>query len=67
MDYMKNFVKNFNAFKGEKSTNEIAKECGIPQQTLSRYLTLKSEIKITNLCILADYFDTTIDELIGRK
>jgi len=66
MDYMTKFIENFNFLKGNKSTNEIAKECGIPQQTLSRYLTLKSEIKLNNLCILADYFAVSIDELVGR-
>lgn len=67
MDYMNNIIKTINQLKGDKSISEIAKECKIPQQSMSRYMLNKNEIKVNNLCALADYFDITLDELVGRK
>ncbi len=67
MEYKEIFANSFKEKKLSKSTNQIAKECGIPQQTLSEYENANREIKLTNLWILADYFDITVDELIGRK
>ena len=45
----------------------VAKEIGIPQQTLSRYLHGKREIGIENLCKIADHFDIDLDLLTGRR
>jgi len=52
---------------GQKSISRVAKEIGIPQQTLSRYILKQREIGIENLCKLADYFDVSVDYLVGRK
>ena len=52
---------------GEKSVSQIAKEIGIPQQTLSRYLLCQREIGLENLCKIADYFDEDLDYITGRK
>lgn len=65
--YKEIFAKNLYYLKGDKTLDEIARDTGIPQQTLSRYLSAKSEIKIYNLCVLADYFDIDLDTLVGRK
>lgn len=64
--YISAFSQNLNSLLGEMSITEFAKKVGIPQQTLSRYLLCQREITLTNLCKIADYFDETIDFLIGR-
>ena len=65
--YMKNLSDNLKELMGDMSTKERAKRVNIPQPTLSRYLSCKRQITLDNLIILADYFDTDIDILIGRK
>ncbi|MBR1983466.1 MAG: helix-turn-helix transcriptional regulator [Clostridia bacterium] len=49
------------------SISEFSSRVGIPQQTISRYLLCQREVSISNLWKIADYFDETIDYLIGRK
>lgn len=61
------FSKNLKMLIGEMSITEFAKKVDIPQQTISRYLLCQREISLTNLCKIADYFDESIDFLIGRK
>ena len=64
---MKNLSDNLKELMGDMSTKELAKRVNIPQPTLSRYLSCKRQITLDNLIILAEYFDTDIDILIGRK
>lgn len=45
---------------------EIAAVLGIDQRVYSNYETGKREIPVHLLIILADYYDTTIDYLVGR-
>ncbi|MCL2847781.1 MAG: helix-turn-helix domain-containing protein [Firmicutes bacterium] len=45
----------------------VAKEIGIPQQTISRYLLCQREIGLENLVKIADYFNEDLDYLTGRK
>ena len=40
---------------------------GIAQSTISSWLNGRMDPILTNLWILADLFDYTIDELVGRK
>ena len=61
------FAKNLKILMGEMSVSELARQVGIPQQTLSRYLLCQREITLSNLCKIADYFNEDIDYLIGRK
>ena len=61
------FANNLKYFIGDKSISEFAKNVGIPQQTISRYLLCQREISLSNLCKIADYLDEEIDYLIGRK
>lgn len=61
------FAKNLKMLMGEMSVSELARQVGIPQQTLSRYLLCQREITLSNLCKIADYFNEDIDYLIGRK
>ena len=48
------------------SQNEMAKKLGIPHTTLFNYEASKSEPNIETLIKLADFFNITIDELVGR-
>ena len=45
---------------------EIAAILGIDQRVYSNYEIGKREIPVHLLIILADYYDTTIDYLVGR-
>lgn len=46
---------------------ETAKRLGIPQTTLFNYETGVSEPNIITLTKLADFFNVSIDELVGRE
>jgi len=46
---------------------ELAKRIGVKQNTISAWLLQKKEPCITSLWLLADYFETDIDYLVGRK
>ena len=59
--------QNLKELIAERSVSRIAKEIGIPQQTLSRYLHGQREIGLENLCKIADYFEVDLDVLTGRK
>ena len=65
--YVKKFAERLKELIGNKSICQISKEIGIPQQTLSRYLLCQREIKLENLCKLANYFGEDLDYLTGRK
>ena len=45
----------------------LAEEIGISQSALSSWLSGKKEPSIESLWKLADFFDVSIDELVGRK
>lgn len=64
---MKKFADNLKFLIGDKSISEFAKNVGIPQQTISRYLLCQRLISLDNLIKIANYFDVEIDFLIGRK
>ena len=65
--YVEKFAENLKELIGERSISSVAKEIGIPQQTLSRYLHGQREIGLENLCKIADYFCIDLDVLTGRK
>lgn len=65
--YVEKFTENLKELIGERSISKIAKEIGIPQQTLSRYIHGQREIKLENLCKIADYFAVDLDLLTGRR
>ena len=65
--YTKKFAENLQYLIRDRSVSSVAKEIGIPQQTLWRYLHCQREIGLANLCKLADYFDVELDYLAGRK
>ena len=45
---------------------QIANILKIPQQNYSRYETGERTMPIEKLIILADFYDTTIDYIVGR-
>ena len=45
---------------------ELAEAINVSVKTVSHWETGYTEPSITQLIQLADYFDTTIDELVGR-
>ncbi len=49
------------------SQNEMAKKLGMPQTTLFNYEAGKNEPNIAVLIKLADFFNVSIDELVGRE
>ncbi len=49
------------------SQNEMARRLGMPQTTLFNYEAGKNEPSIETLIKLADFFNVSIDELVGRE
>ena len=45
----------------------LAEKIGISQSAISSWLSGKKEPSIESLWKLADFFDVSIDELVGRK
>lgn len=65
--YIERFAQQLKELIADRSISSVAKEIGISQATLSRYLACKREIGIENLCKIADYFHEDLDILTGRK
>lgn len=54
--------------KSEKLTQmQLARALGVGQSSISDWINAKSEPSIENLWKLADFFDVSVDYLIGRK
>ena len=51
----------------DKNQSEIAKILLIDQRTYSNYETGKREIPVRHLIALADYYNVSIDYIVGRK
>lgn len=49
------------------SQAELASKIGIPKTTLSNYELNRCDPSIDTLIKLADFFNVTIDELVGRE
>lgn len=45
---------------------KLALDLGMNQNTISRYETGEREADYETLCLLADYFDVSLDYLLGR-
>lgn len=50
----------------DKTQKEIAAVLGIDQRVYSNYETGKREIPVRYLIVLADYYGTSIDYMVGR-
>lgn len=61
-------VKNLKLLRNQKGISQqtLASEIGISQQSVNKYENHNIEPDINTLISLADYFDTTVDYLIGR-
>ncbi|NBI18684.1 XRE family transcriptional regulator [Neglecta sp. X4] len=61
-------MQNLKSLRQEKgySQLEMAGELGIPQSTYQQYEAGINEPKFSTLIQIADYFDVSIDYLIGR-
>ncbi|MCM1290045.1 MAG: helix-turn-helix domain-containing protein [Corallococcus sp.] len=46
---------------------KLAEKLGVTQAAISNWLLKKKEPSIKSLWLLADYFDTDIDYIVGRK
>ena len=53
----------------ENGLNQVAlaKKIGVKQNTISAWLNHKKEPSINSLWLLADYFEVSIDYLVGRN
>lgn len=62
-------VKNLRYLRKQKgiSQQQLASACGISQQSVNKYENHSVEPDISTLISMADYFDTTVDFLIGRN
>ncbi len=61
--------ENLHLLMKEYGVNQVklAADIKISQSAISAWLLNKKEPSITSLWLLADYFNCTVDELIGRK
>lgn len=61
-------VKNLKELRREKgiSQHELASMIGTSQQSVNKYENHNIEPDIATLILLADYFETSVDYLIGR-
>ena len=62
-------IKNLKSLRTEKglSQQQLASVIGISQQSINKYENHNVEPDISTLIDLADYFETTVDFLIGRN
>ncbi len=58
-------LKESMRIKGVSSVT-IERETGISHSAISAWTNLKRSPQIDMLCVLADYFDCTVDYLLGR-
>lgn len=58
---------NLKNLRGKKSQSLIAKELGITQRTFSNYESGKRQPDPEMLIKMADYFDVSVDYLLGRN
>ncbi len=63
------FRENLKQLMKENQVNQmkLSKDIGVAQSAISNWLSGKKEPNINSLWLLADYFDVTVDFLIGRK
>lgn len=67
MNYKLAFAENLKILIGDRSVASVARDIGMPHQTLQRYLHAEREIGMLNLIRIAEYFDESIDSLVGYR
>ncbi len=62
-------VKNLRYLRNRQgiSQQQLAQACGISQQSVNKYENHNVEPDISTLIAMADFFDTTIDFLVGKE
>lgn len=50
--------------RSRKVTSEL---CGLPPDAIRRYERGEAEPTLSSLLLMADYFEVTLDELVGRE
>ena len=63
------FSENIRLLREKKSARQedIAKEIGVSTHTYQKYEYEQQEPRMSTLIALADYFDISLDELVGRE
>jgi transcriptional regulator with XRE-family HTH domain len=63
------FSQNLKQLMKENNMNQVklSQEIHVAQSAISAWLSDKKEPSITSLWLLADYFNCSIDILVGRK
>lgn len=61
VERLKELMKNYNV-----NQSQLAEAIGVSQSSISGWVTGKKEPSIESLWKLANYFDETVDYLIGR-
>ena len=66
---MKNFKTILKGYRLDQKLkqSDVAKVVGVTQQCISEWENGKTEPTLSYLWKIADYFDISVDELIGRK
>ena len=66
-DYKKAFVENLKYYMNDaKMTQEkFAAAVGVDQSTVSAWLRGVIEPTLTNFCLIAEYFNCSLDDLVG--
>ena len=61
-------LKNLKKLRFEKnlSQQQLSSEIKVSQQSINKYENHETEPNLATLVMLADYFDTSVDYLIGR-
>ena len=64
-----NFVENVKQFRIQLgyTQKQLADKLGVGQKSVSEWEIGKSRAEYENLIKLADIFDVTLDDLLGRK
>lgn len=66
---MSSFSENLKTLKGQKNVRQkdIAEAIGVSLRAYQYYETNTKEPTLSNLIALADYFDVSLDYLVGRS
>ena len=62
-------LKNLKQLRGEKkiTQRQLGEAIGVSQQSINKYENYEIEPDIRTLILMADYFETSIDYLVGHS
>ena len=65
-DLNKNFAQNLRYFMNEKGIKQqmLGHEINVSQRTISAWLNEESEPAVSKVCLLAEFFNCSIDDLL---